>query len=188
MLSRCRRVGLRESFEDHGLFVERNSDARVPIAGLTASSDGSLLGTTRFGGGQAVGTVFTIQPDGNGYQVLYRFSTNYPSAQEPWAGLALGTDGTFYGAATLGGLASGGAIFSLQTANSLPPRLSILLEGSSLSLVWPSSPAGYQLQFNSNLSDPAGWQTEPTLPSVVNGNFNLTLPLSNSVGFYRLKH
>ena len=167
-------------------FITSNADARVPVGGLTAVGDGSLLGTTRFGGGQAVGTVFSIKPDGTAYQVLYRFSTNYPSAQEPWAGLTPGPNGAFYGATTLGGLSFSGAIFSLQLGGPSRPKISILLQGSALQLSWPASAAGYQLQFNPDLSNLAGWQFEQTAPTLVDGNFNLTLPLSTSVGFYRL--
>jgi hypothetical protein len=62
-----------------------------------------------------------------------------------------------------------------------------VLEGSSLRLNWPSSASGYQLQFNANLSNLTGWQTEQNTPTVVDGSFNLNVQISSGGGFYRLK-
>ena len=42
-------------------------------AGLVHGSDGALYGTTRIGGPNSYGTVFKVNKDGSGYQVLYSF-------------------------------------------------------------------------------------------------------------------
>jgi uncharacterized repeat protein (TIGR03803 family) len=159
----------------------------VPIAGLVPAGDGSLLGTSRFGGGQAVGTVFKINPDGSGYQVLYRFSTNYPSAQEPWAALTPGpTAGTVFGAASLGGSAFSGAIFQLNPGTSSLQVLHIQGLGANLLLSWPGSVPGLQLQFNSDLSNPNGWHLDPDTPALINGSYELSTTPSLGAAFYRL--
>jgi uncharacterized repeat protein (TIGR03803 family) len=81
------------------------------IANLIQGSDGTLYGTTRNGGGTSLyphGTVFKLNPDGSGYQLLYSFDANYtsplaPSGYDLWGPLLEGSDGALYGAAFYGG-------------------------------------------------------------------------------------
>jgi uncharacterized repeat protein (TIGR03803 family) len=168
-------------------FVSTNSDARTPIGGLLPRADGSLLGTTRFGGGQAVGTVYSIRPDGTEYQILHRFSNIYPSPQEPWAALTPGPGASVFGAASLGGLGSKGAIFKLDFGNPELPAIEIELEGSVLRLSWSASASNYQLQSASNLDSSSNWQEVLQIPTLNNGKLSVSLSLSLDGGFYRLK-
>jgi uncharacterized repeat protein (TIGR03803 family) len=168
-------------------FVATGGDGRMPIGGLVQAGDGSLVGTTRVGGGQAAGSVYKINPDGGEYQILYRFSTNYPAAQEPWAALTPGpVNGKLYGAATIGGPAFGGIIFELDLETTAPPRLQIQSVGTSFQLSWPSSGNGVQLQSNQDLSNPNGWQVELNQPTLVNGTNSVLITPSFGRAFYRL--
>jgi uncharacterized repeat protein (TIGR03803 family) len=84
------------------------TDGEIPDAGLVQGTDGSLYGTTSYGGCSAVscGTVFKITPTGT-LTTIFSFCTvsNCPQGEEPVAGLVLGTDGNFYGTTPYGGTA-----------------------------------------------------------------------------------
>jgi hypothetical protein len=55
-------------------------------------------------------------------------------------------------------------------------------------LAWPLSATGYTLEYNNtNLSQPSGWLTN-ALPVVASNQFNtVTVPVTNTLQFYRLK-
>ena len=68
---------------------------------LVQGSDGNFYGTTYSGGSNnGVGTVFRISPSGT-LTSLYSFSG--PDGANPFAALVQGSDGDFYGTASLGG-------------------------------------------------------------------------------------
>jgi uncharacterized repeat protein (TIGR03803 family) len=87
-------------------------------SGLVEGSDGTLYGTTGFGGSSRGGTVFKVNPDGSGYVVLHSFSSALSGPYEPAAALALGSDGNLYGTTQFGGLAGYGSVFKLSTNGS----------------------------------------------------------------------
>jgi uncharacterized repeat protein (TIGR03803 family) len=72
----------------------------VPIQ----AADGNLYGTTEAGGSQGGGTIYQITTDGQ-FTTLYSFchKANCPNGSVPFAGLALGSDGNFYGTTNYGG-------------------------------------------------------------------------------------
>jgi len=74
-----------------------------PEAGLVQGRDGTLYGTTRLGGSDYSGAIFSLKP-GTALQVLVNFS-GFRGYTQPAAGLVLGTDGNFYGTASVGGAA-----------------------------------------------------------------------------------
>ena len=84
-----------------------NPDATLTLVGST------LFGTTAGGGTHGDGTIFSIQTDGSGYQVLYSFL----GGGDPTAGLTL-VGSTFYGTTQYGGLFGFGTVFSIQTDGS----------------------------------------------------------------------
>jgi len=76
-----------------------------PVYGpLAQGTDGNFYGTTSSGGANGNGTVFRLTPSGT-LTPLYNFcsQTNCSDGTRPYAGLVLGTDGNFYGAALTGG-------------------------------------------------------------------------------------
>ncbi|HZT43750.1 MAG TPA: choice-of-anchor tandem repeat GloVer-containing protein [Chthonomonadaceae bacterium] len=92
-----------------------------PRAALLLAADGNFYGTTSQGGANGNGTVFKITPAG-ALSLLYTFSAtsgtppvNSDGAQ-PWASLAQGSDGNFYGTTTLGGAGGTGTVFQITPA------------------------------------------------------------------------
>ena len=82
-------------------------------AALVRGVDGNFYGPTSGGGAQSRGTVFKMTPSGT-ITTLYSFcsQSNCTDGGDPDAGLALGSDGNFYGATTAYG-AGHGTIFKI---------------------------------------------------------------------------
>jgi len=104
-----------------GLVVYRmnkdGSGLTVLASGLSGGNaliqgvDGVLYGTTSYGGTYDEGTIFKVNTDGTGYQVLSSFG--YGNAENV-AGLVQGVDGELYGT-TKGGSGYDGTVFRMNT-------------------------------------------------------------------------
>lgn len=89
-----------------------------PIGGLVEGNDGNFYGTTQLSEPDlyGLGTVFKITPSG----VLTTLHTfDGMDGSEPVGGLALGSDGNFYGTTTDYGDSYGGTIFQITPAGAL---------------------------------------------------------------------
>ena len=76
----------------------------------------------------------------------------------------------------------------VTVANStvIPPVLSYsVLNGTSLSLTWPSASGGFSVQYSTNLSSGA-WFSESVTPVLNHGTYSVTLPLGGDSRFFRL--
>ncbi len=102
------RYGVLHNFHTNGF------DGANPFAGLVEGSDGALYGTTRDGGSNGVGTVFTLNRDGSRYGVLLSFRPDGFDGQNPSAGLVEGSDGALYGTTCNGGSNGVGTVFTLN--------------------------------------------------------------------------
>src|SRR5207253_1413429 len=76
-------------------------------------NDGALYGSTFWGGAFGLGTVFKLNKDGTGYQVLYSFQGPPADGLGP-AGLFEGSDGALYSTTFLGGAFNRGCVFRLN--------------------------------------------------------------------------
>ena len=94
-------------------------DGTLPsYAGLTLSSDGTILyGTTMFGGDNNKGTVFALGGALH-YQLLHQFTVGFPDdGSAPQAGLVLSADGqTLYGTTSAGDNHDNGTVFAVSTS------------------------------------------------------------------------
>ncbi len=74
--------------------------------------DGNVIyGTTRLGGTNNVGTIFKLNTDGSGFEILHHFLP--ATGSEPSGDLTL-TNNTLYGFTLKGGANNAGAIFALN--------------------------------------------------------------------------
>jgi len=97
------------------------SDGADPSAPMLRASDGNLYGTTVGGGPNAnAGTVFKITLTG-ALTTLHSFCSlsGCSDGKYPFAGLAQGTDGDFYGTTELGGKYGGGTVFKITPSGTL---------------------------------------------------------------------
>lgn len=101
--------------------VIKNLDGSSPVGSLLQAPDGYLYGTAAVGGESGRGTIFRIQMDGTGFEVVHQFpalSTDSPPVNvdgaSPNPGLMDGGNGLLYGVATLGGANGVGTLFSLD--------------------------------------------------------------------------
>jgi uncharacterized repeat protein (TIGR03803 family) len=96
-----------------------NADGASPEGGeLTQATDGTLYGTTPFGGSSGYGTAFKLNTDGTGFSVFLNFSYAANSAESggyPYAGVVMGIDGALYGTTSQGGSNDGGTVFRMNT-------------------------------------------------------------------------
>jgi uncharacterized repeat protein (TIGR03803 family) len=83
----------------------KDVDGISPEDTLVAGGNGSLFGTTRFGGPQFLGTVFELTPSGNGFHesILHDFQLRRGDGEYPKAGVIVDASGALYGATTFGG-------------------------------------------------------------------------------------
>jgi uncharacterized repeat protein (TIGR03803 family) len=100
------------------LYSFSGDDGRSPMAGLVQGSDGNFYGTTAGGGTNGQGTVFQMSTNG-ALTSLYSFPGGN-NGSYPWAVLAQGSDGNFYGTTALnylgfGGHRGDGTVFSITT-------------------------------------------------------------------------
>jgi uncharacterized repeat protein (TIGR03803 family) len=85
---------------------------------LVQGLDGNLYGTTFYGGKSNVGTVFKMTPSGT-LTTLPLHSFDGTDGAYPLSGLALGTDGDFYGTTYGGGAYGLGTVFKITASGML---------------------------------------------------------------------
>ena len=97
-------------------FSGTNGDGIAPWSGLVEGRDGALYGTTLEGGTNSLGTVFRLNKNGSGYEVLHSFRGSEDDGCRPMSGLLVGSDGSLYGTTDAGGNGSGhnGTVFKLN--------------------------------------------------------------------------
>jgi uncharacterized repeat protein (TIGR03803 family) len=91
-------------------------DGCNPFGRLVQGPDGSLFGTTQFGGANDDGAVFKITLEG-GYTLLHSF--NGTDGADPRAALVDGGDGRLYGTTFSGGTANQGVVYGITPAGVL---------------------------------------------------------------------
>lgn len=102
-------------FKIHDFFQTTN-DSAFPQASLIAGGDGRLYGTTTGGGMIGRGTIFQVATNGD-VATVYSFgnsSAGTLDGKQPYAGLTLAADGTFYGTTQLGGAGNQGTVFAID--------------------------------------------------------------------------
>ena len=88
---------------------DRDTGTR-PMGSLVQGADGALYGQTYSGGFLGYGTIFKINLDGTGFEIIHHFNGDDGSLVE--GSLIQGSDGMLYGTARI---PNGGVIFKLRT-------------------------------------------------------------------------
>lgn len=99
-------------------------DGAIPEGGIAVGAGGVLYGTATYGGKFKAGTVFSLTPPQAGnpggevwrFDLLYTFTGGADGAN-PYAGVAIGSNGVLYGTTQNGGTAGQGTVFAL-----IPPK------------------------------------------------------------------
>jgi len=104
--------------------VAKNAEGTSPSSPMLVGADGKFYGTTSAGGVNGRGTIFRINFDGTGFQLIHTFSETTADATTallknadgatPDAGLINGNDGFLYGVASQGGTTGNGTIFAIS--------------------------------------------------------------------------
>ena len=95
-------------------FNYRTGDGVRASGGVILASDGLLYGTTSEGGRANKGTIYRMQTNGFGYEVLVHFDGEGAEPVPPIGALVEADDGRLYGAASDGGSFFRGAIFRVN--------------------------------------------------------------------------
>jgi len=109
------------------VFLFGGTNGNEPMAALVQGTDGSLYGTTAYGGPgfsypyyAGDGTVFKLS-GGGALTTLHNFcsQSGCPDGELPYAGLVQGADGNFYGTTEFGGVNGAGTVFKITPTGTL---------------------------------------------------------------------
>jgi uncharacterized repeat protein (TIGR03803 family) len=158
-----------------------------PWGGLAQGINGSLYGTTEFGGAGPYGTVFALTSAGK-LNVVYNFEcgeTTCPNGAYPDVGLVLGASGSFYGGTgdSVFDISPAGSVKTLDTFNGYGPGAPLVLgtDGNyygttlyggtgGLGTVFKMTPAG-KLTTLHNFAGTDGSLPNAPMVEGANGNF-----------------
>ncbi len=161
-------------------------EGREPRVGLVEAPDGTLLGTTRIGGGANQGTIFRVQKDGTNYATIRSFSGIGGEGARSRSPLLQAAGGVFYGTTFGGGTGDQGVLFRVFTPNLVPapmiaeqPRSVINAPGSTLTLsaaIETDQHLRYQWLHNGT-----------NIPGAFSSTLTLTRADATKVGEYQLR-
>ena len=157
-------------------------DGKYPASALAEGWDGSLYGTTTYGGSTDSGTFFRISKDGAAYSVLRSFGTAEGDGTDP-GGLIFGSDGAFYATCYYGGDMNYGALVRLFPPQT-PDFLAVIFgDGYAQVTFRGASGCHYQILRSSDLKF---WTSLESLVMPTTGTYTSTvLPALEGKAFYR---
>jgi uncharacterized repeat protein (TIGR03803 family) len=94
-------------------FTGGSTDGAGPLNGTLIQSGSAFYGMTAQGGGNGCGTIFRINPDGTGFQLVHSFVSAADDGQGPYGSLIL-SGSELFGMATSENTSYGGTLFRIQ--------------------------------------------------------------------------
>lgn len=85
-----------------------------PSAPVTQASDGKLYGVTQYGGAENNGTIFRMNLDGTGFEIVHSFTGGVGDGLQPRVGVIEGSDGFLYGTTEETGYGPAGIVYKVQ--------------------------------------------------------------------------
>jgi hypothetical protein len=76
---------------------------------------------------------------------------------------------------------------NIAAMQAMPAKISLVPSGVNFVISWPTNVAGLVLKSKSSLSAPGPWLSIITNPPMVNGQYQTTIPRTNTTQFYRLE-
>ena len=151
-----------------------------------------LYGSTMSDASHHAGTIFAINTNGTGFNVIHTFAhpefvSNTNSDGTYPNGFLLASN-TLYGTAGGGGGVGRGTVFGLilGTGATNPPALGINLSGNEVVVTWPDDAGAPVLQSATNLTPPVVWSDVSPPPVVINGQNVVTNTVGPGNLYYRL--
>lgn len=95
-------------------FASNPEDGRNPQGGIVRATDGTLYGTTAYGGRNSHGTLFRVDPDGQNYRLIRHFGDTLGEGQTPLGAILAENDGWLLGTTYDGGRTGHGTIFACK--------------------------------------------------------------------------
>jgi hypothetical protein len=77
-------------------------------------------------------------------------------------------------------------VWTVNTCRSAGPNLAIVRSGPALTVSWPFPSAGYILESSTGLNA-TSWRPTDTVPVNKNGQWEVTMPTTQSQGYFRLR-
>ncbi|MBI3867038.1 MAG: hypothetical protein HY299_00780 [Verrucomicrobia bacterium] len=134
-------------------FAGAPAEGSTPYGQLTLGLDGKLYGTTLNGGSGGVGTIYRIGAAGEGFETVWHFQRGDKGPQLPQSGLALGSEGEFYGTSTGGGDTGFGTVFRFHP----PIRCAAAQTQTDWVFEWTANGLTYHLQQTDRIDPPISW-------------------------------
>jgi uncharacterized repeat protein (TIGR03803 family) len=123
------------------------------------------------------GDICAVHTDGSGLTTLH-----VNDDHEDDSGLII-SGNMLYGVLTFGGAWNSGIVFSCL----IPPQLSLIAGGPSLSLSWSTNFPSYVLQTATTLANGGDWRDSTATPSQTNSQNIITVGGTDPTGFFRLR-
>jgi PKD repeat protein len=180
------------SYTNAGVFnpalVFTNSNGMVG----TGSGPAVAVNQVKLGLVAAAGTLTLAWPtNAVGYALQYTTNLSPPVVWRPFSSGSSIINGQYVATSLTSGpqmffrlAAQVGAIIS----NPSQPRLSLILKGGKLLLMWPASAVGFMLQSTTSLSPPVVWKSVSATPASIGGQNVVTNSISGPQMFFRLEN
>ena len=153
-----------------GLFRSTNSGGKDVFVVAFETNAASVLYSAYLGGtNDDFGYAIAVDSEDNAYISGMTFSAGFPTTPGAFQGSLAGSSDAFVAKIRL-----------------RDPMLTVENLGSTLLLTWPATAPDYVLQSIPALSPPHAWTTVPLVPALTNGEYMVSIAVTNPLTLFRL--